>query len=123
VDFHFIAADAGKPRSLEQISNGGKPEVFEPVTAFVPAAAQMAEFAGDYVCDEIDPVYRIVLADGKLSLSRLKHQPDPLRPVMLDTLTGDVGTLHFTRDAGGRISGFVLNAGRIQGLKFSKKTN
>ena len=123
VDFHFIAAEAGKPRSLEQSFGSGKPEVFEPVTAFAPTAAQMAEFVGDYVSEEIDPVYRIALADGKLSLSRLKHKPDTLRPVMLDTFTGDIGALHFTRDASGRISGFLLNADRIQNLKFTKKTN
>ncbi|HEX4322091.1 MAG TPA: serine hydrolase domain-containing protein [Acidobacteriaceae bacterium] len=123
VDFHFIAAEAGKPRSLEQTFGAGKPEAFESVTAFAPTAAQMAEFSGDYVSEEIDPVYRITFADGKQSLIRSKHKPDALRPVMLDTFTGDIGALHFTRDASQRISGFVLNADRIQGLKFSKRTN
>jgi CubicO group peptidase (beta-lactamase class C family) len=123
VDFHFIAAEAGKPRSLEQTFGTGKPEVFEPVTAFAPTAALMTEFVGDYVSDEIDPVYRITLADGKLSLSRLRHKPDGLRPVMLDTFIGDIGALHFTRDESKRISGFVLNADRIQNLRFTKKTN
>ena len=123
VDFHFIAASEGKPRGLEQISGAGKPEVFEPVAAFEPTAAQLAEFAGDYVSEEIDPVYRFTFADGKLSLSRLKHKPDTLRPVMQDTFVGDIGALHFTRDGSKRISGFVLNADRIQNLKFTKKTN
>ena len=122
-DFHFIAAEAGKPRGLEQTFGAGKPEVFEPVENFAPTAAQIAEFAGDYVSEEIDPVYRITLADGKLSLSRLRHKPDALRPVMLDTFIGDIGALHFTRDGSKRISGFVLNADRIQNLKFTKKTN
>ena len=122
-DFHFIAAEAGKSRGLEQTFGAGKPEVFEPVENFAPTAAQIAEFAGDYVSEEIDPVYRITLADGKLSLSRLRHKPDALRPVMLDTFIGDIGALHFTRDGSKRISGFVLNADRIQNLKFTKKTN
>jgi CubicO group peptidase (beta-lactamase class C family) len=122
-DLHFIAADAGKPRSLELTFGAGKPELFEPVAAFNPTVAQMAEFAGAYVSEEIDPVYRITLQDGKLSLNRLKHKPDALQPVMLDTFVGDIGALHFKRDAKGRVSGFVLNAGRIQNLKFTRRAD
>jgi hypothetical protein len=122
-DLHFIAADAGKPRSLEQSFGDGKPEVFEPIAAFNHTSAQMAEYAGPYVSEEIDPVYRITLQDGKLSLNRLKHKPESLKPVMQDTFAGDTGTLHFKRDAKGRISGFVLNAGRIQNFKFTRKAD
>ena len=123
VDFHFIAAEAGKPRGLEQRQGGGKPEKFEVVAAFAPSAEQMQAFAGAYVSDEIDLVYRITAENGKLSLSRARHKPELLKPVMTDTFAGDFGALHFKRDAKGQVSGFVLNAGRIQNLKFAKKAN
>jgi CubicO group peptidase (beta-lactamase class C family) len=123
VDFHFVAAEAGKPPRMEQSFGGGKPEFYESVTAFDPTTAQLAEYAGAFVSEEIDPVYRISLQDGKLILMRLKHKPDTLRPAMRDVFSGEIGTLRFTRDANQNISGFILNAGRIQNFQFTRKTN
>jgi hypothetical protein len=40
-----------------------------------------------------------------------------------DVFTGEIGTLRFTRDPAGHISGFVLNAGRIQNFHFAKRAN
>jgi hypothetical protein len=40
-----------------------------------------------------------------------------------DVFTGEIGTARFTRDANQHISGFILDAGRIQNFHFSRKTN
>jgi hypothetical protein len=58
-----------------------------------------------------------------LSLTRLKHKPDALHPAVRDVFTGDIGTVRFTRDANQHLSGYVLNAGRIQNFRFSRKAN
>jgi hypothetical protein len=123
VDIHFVAATAEKPRRLEQSFGGGKPNIFEAAAVYTPTAAELAEYTGAYVSEEIDPVYRMVLQDGNLSLTRLKNKPDPLRPTVRDVFTGEIGTVRFTRDANQHISGFILNAGRIQNFRFSRKTN
>ena len=123
IDIHFIPADAGKPSRLEQIFPGGKPQSYEAVAAFDPTAAQLAEYTGAFVSQEIDPVYRISLQDGKLTLLRLRHKPDTLWPAMRDAFVGEIGTLRFTRDANQQVSGFILDAGRIQNLQFTRKTN
>jgi CubicO group peptidase (beta-lactamase class C family) len=120
VDIHFVAADAGKPRHLEQSFGGGKPEIYESVAGFDPTVVQLAEYPGAFESQEIDPVYRISLQDGKLTLLRLKNKPDTLRPVMRDVFVGEIGTLRFTRDASHRISGFMLDADRIQNFQFTK---
>jgi CubicO group peptidase (beta-lactamase class C family) len=123
VDFHFIAAGAGKPRRMEQSFGEEKPDTYEAVTAFDPTSAELADYSGAFVSEEIDPIYRIAVQDGKLTLKRLKHKPDALRPTMRDYYVGDIGTLHFTRDANQHISGFILDAGRIQNFRFTKMTN
>ena len=123
IDIHFIPADAGKPSRLEQIFPGGKPQSYEAVAVFDPTAAQLAEYTGAFVSQEIDPVYRISLQDGKLALLRLRHKPDTLWPAMRDAFVGEIGTLRFTRDANQQVSGFILDAGRIQNLQFTRKTN
>src|SRR5262249_4337977 len=74
VDFHFLAAASGQPRRLEQSFGGGKAEVLESVEPFAPTAADLNQFVGAYVSEEIDPVYRIVIRDGALQLTRLKHK-------------------------------------------------
>jgi CubicO group peptidase (beta-lactamase class C family) len=123
VDIHFLAPTAEKPRFLEQSFGGGKPSILESATAYTPVAAELAEYPGAYVSEEIDPVYRIVLQDGNLTLTRLKSKPDTLRPAVRDVFTGDIGTVRFIRDANQHISGFILNAGRIQNFRFSRKAN
>jgi CubicO group peptidase (beta-lactamase class C family) len=123
VDIHVVAADAGKPRRLEQTFDGGKPKFYESVAAFDPSATELAEYEGAFVSEEIDPVYRISLQDGKVVLIRLKHKPDTLRPTMRDVFVGEIGTVRFTRDANQHISGFILNAGRVQNFPFTKKMN
>jgi CubicO group peptidase (beta-lactamase class C family) len=123
IDIHFVAADAGHPRRLEQSFGGGKPEVYEPVAPFDPSAAQLADYAGAFVSQEIDPIYSISLQDGKLTLLRLKNKPDALRPAMRDVFVGEIGTVRFTRDANQHISGFILDAGRIRNFQFTRKTN
>ena len=123
IDIHFIAAGAGKPPRLEQIFPGGKPESYEAVAVFDPTATQLAEYTGAFVSQEIDPVYRLSLQDGKLTLIRLKHKPETLWPAMRDAFVGEIGTLRFTRDANQQVSGFILDAGRVQNLQFTRKTN
>jgi hypothetical protein len=44
-----------------------------------------------------------------------------LRPVMRDVFVGEIGTVRFTRDAHRHVSGFILDAGRIQNFKFARK--
>jgi len=123
VELHFAPAQAGKPSSMEQIYEGGKPDVYESVPIFEPTAAQLAEFTGAFVSEEIDPVYRITLQDGKLTLNRLKQKPDTLSPATTDVFTGDIGALRFTRDDRKQISGFILDADRIQNFRFAKRAN
>lgn len=123
VDIHFVSAAAEKPKRLEQSFGGGKPDIFESVTGYTPTATELAGYAGAYISEEIDPVYRMALQDGNLTLTRLKNKPDTLRPEVRDVFTGEIGTVRFTRDANQHISGFILNAGRIQNFRFSRRPN
>jgi len=123
VEIRFLPASSEKPRRLEQSFGGEKPDIFESATAFTPSGTELREYVGAYVSEEIDPVYRIVLQDGNLSLTRLKKKAEALRPTVRDVFTGDIGTVRFTRDSRQRISGLVLNAGRIRNFRFEKRVD
>ena len=121
LDLHFVAASGDKPARIEQSWDGEKPDVYEWVPAVDPTPAQLGEYAGAYVSEEIDPVYRFEVQGDKLTLLRLKSKPDKLRPTTQDVFIGQIGTLRFRRDANHRISGLVLDAGRIQGFHFTRR--
>ncbi len=121
LDVHFIAAAEGKPARIEQSWDGDKPDIYERVVSVNPGPAELGEYAGAYVSEEIDPVYRFEVRGDKLTLLRLKNKPDTLHPTTEDVFAGQLGTLRFTRDSNHRVSGFVLDAGRIQGFQFTKR--
>jgi CubicO group peptidase (beta-lactamase class C family) len=121
IDLHFIAAEGEKPRRMEKAFDGGKPEFFDAVSPNTRTDEELAEYAGAYVSEEIDPVYRIVIQNHSVTLHRLKHYPDALLPAIHDVFVGDIGKITFTRDSAGRISGFILDAGRIQNFRFTRK--
>lgn len=123
VEIHFVAASQDKPRGMEQSFGGGKPVIYEATEGATPSEAELADYTGAFVSDEIDPVYRIALDGNKLSLVRLKHEAEILRPAVRDVFTGEIGTVRFVRDANGHVAGFVLNAHRILNFRFTKRAN
>jgi hypothetical protein len=40
-----------------------------------------------------------------------------------DVFVGDIGKITFTRNASGRVSGFVVDADRIQNFRFTRKAD
>jgi len=122
-NFNFEPAARDKPHRLLQGFGDGKPDVFEFVPPSTSSATQLTDYAGRYVSQEIEPVYRMVIQDGKLMLARLKHKPAPLEPRILDVFTTEIGTIRFTRDSNDRVSGFVLNSGRIRNFRFTRRAN
>jgi CubicO group peptidase (beta-lactamase class C family) len=121
VAFTFDRAAAGAPGHLSIQGQGqAKPDDFERVAEFQPTPEQLAEYAGSYVSTEIDPVYRIFVENGSLTLKRLKSKAQKLRPTLVDYFDGPDGDLHFQRDPAGAITGFALNSGRIKNFRFTK---
>ena len=100
----------------------GAADTFERAEAYAPTTAQLAAFAGVYRSDEIEAAYRIVVKDDRLRLERLKSPPSVLEPLVADTFSSQPGVIRFTRDAAGAVTGFVLEAGRVRGMKFWKET-
>jgi CubicO group peptidase (beta-lactamase class C family) len=123
VNLHFESGVGDKPRRLLESFGDEKPDVFEAVMPFVPSVADRAEYGGSYVSEEIEPVYHMVVQDGKLMLTRLKHKPDTLEPRIRDVFSGDIGTIRFTRDSKHRVSGFLLSTGRIHNFRFTRRVN
>jgi CubicO group peptidase (beta-lactamase class C family) len=100
----------------------GPRTAFQRVEQFAPTPAQLEAFAGVYRSDEIEATYRMAINDGRLRLERLKSAPSVLEPLVVDTFASQPGVIRFTRNASGEVTGFVLEAGRVRGMKFWKET-
>jgi len=50
----------------------------------------------------------------------LKHTWERLRPVTKDVFVGDIGTVRFHRGPDEKMTGFTLDADRVQGLLFNQ---
>ena len=107
-------------RLTEVPDSGAKPTSYMRVEEFKPTAAQLQEYAGTYRSQEIEPVYRIRVQEGKLVLNRLKSKAAELQPALKDVFTTSVGSLRFLRNSAGRVTGVVLNAGRVLNFRFYK---
>lgn len=115
-----VTFEGDGPAGAQRLRIGN--DVFERAEPFTPARAQLEEFAGVYRSDEMDAVFRMTLKDGTLRLERSKNRPATPEPLVADTFSSPAGVIRFTRDSAGKVTGFTLEAGRVQGLKFWKDT-
>jgi CubicO group peptidase (beta-lactamase class C family) len=116
----FETAKPGDPIKLTINSGDGKPDAYNSAPPFTPSETQLKSYAGAYSSEEIDPLYTLKLEEGHLVLHRLKAGPDKLMPVTPNLFLASFGSIKFTRDGKGEISGFLLSTGRIRNLKFIK---
>jgi CubicO group peptidase (beta-lactamase class C family) len=109
-------------RLIEVPDSGEKPIVYERAEEFKPTPTKLQDYVGVYQSEEIEPIYRLAIRDGKLVLERLKSKPTPLEPAIRDVFTNSLGSLRFVRNPAGHVTGFILNRGRILGFRFKKVT-
>jgi hypothetical protein len=84
------------------------------------SAAELAAFAGTYYSEELDSDYRIFLEEGELKVQRGRGEPISLRPTGADEFRVEGARVTFGRDGRGRPASFVLDAGRVRGIRFER---
>jgi CubicO group peptidase (beta-lactamase class C family) len=117
--------DDGVPGRATRIteSDGGrsKPRTWEREPVFAPAPAQLAAYAGNYVCEELGGLVYTAYVEGvSLKIRARPVQRITLAPTFPDGFVGDGNTFRFTRDAKGQVEGFRVYAGRVRNLRFVK---
>ncbi len=82
----------------------------------------MTPLAGIYISEEVGTIWRLAVEDGKLFIRLHGISEEPLKPTVKDTFTHGGTQLTFQRGAGGEVTGFVVEAGRVKGLAFKKNS-
>jgi CubicO group peptidase (beta-lactamase class C family) len=120
-----IKAADGTIAALEQIvPNDSRVTRYDRITPIAPAAAALADFAGDYYSDELDITYTIAVEGDHLAVRSI-WMPDPvsLTGVIKDRFesgSGMLGVIAFDRDAQGKVSGLKIHGGRVRHVALRK---
>ena len=110
------------PATLTLRSGGSAPVVYTRVAAATPTPAQLAEYTGEYTNAEIETTWAIAADSGKLMVRiRDRRVGAAWEPAYRDAFAVTGQLIDFTRDARGKINGFVLQSGRVRELRFTPK--
>jgi CubicO group peptidase (beta-lactamase class C family) len=112
--------EGGRLRDVLFVSDGDTTR-YEPVTPASPTAGQLGAYAGSYWSDELETRFTVAVRDGALTVRPRLGEETKLSPTFPDAFTSPVGTLIFSRDAQGRVSGFGIWAGRIRNVQFRRE--
>jgi CubicO group peptidase (beta-lactamase class C family) len=82
--------------------------------------AQLAEYAGDYRSDEADATHTWKVEKGQLVVYASDRRLGVLEPAYTDGFTRGTTEIDVQRDAKRRITGFVVEAGRVRHLRFTR---
>lgn len=106
-----VRSEAPNTRALE----------FERMLPPASGASAMAAYAGAYRIPELSTEYRIEARGDSLFFALGWRGEQPLQPLYRDGFRTPGGErVHFTRDGRGRITGFVVWAGRVRHLRFER---
>jgi CubicO group peptidase (beta-lactamase class C family) len=83
-------------------------------------SAGLAEYAGDYRSDEVEVTQSWKVEKGQLVAYAGYRRLGVLEPSYRDGFTRGGSVIDVTRDKRGRITGFVVQAGRVRHLRFTR---
>ncbi len=117
-----VRRENGDVAAVSLLRPGREPLELARREPFEPTAAELASFAGLYRSEELLKArYEIVLGDGGLVLKIGSRPEQVLTPRPGDLFVTSRGVkLRFQRDEGGVPSGFQIDAGRVQGISFTR---
>jgi len=81
---------------------------------------RLADYVGHYSSEELDVKLEVAMKDDYLVLRRRPADEMAMRQVYDDDFATPIGSLRFSRDASGRITGLGVFNGRIRDVRFRK---
>jgi CubicO group peptidase (beta-lactamase class C family) len=108
-------------RSFSLARADGDTATFEEIRS-APSGVPVADYTGTYASDELDVRFVIAVKDGKLVLRRRPADEIELRPMYADDFQAaeGLGTVRFSRNASGAVTGFSFYAGRVVDVRFKR---
>ncbi|MDQ3698117.1 MAG: serine hydrolase [Gemmatimonadota bacterium] len=122
VELAFEPARPGTPRRFRRLAPGVPGQSYEAFRTPTLSPAKLAEYLGSYYSEELDVSYFVSVTGGTLTLRFRNGRAFELQPTVTDTFQTDEGaTVRFTRDGAGRVTGGLINAGRVRGIELVRR--
>ena len=119
----FVPASAGRPQEIRVTGAGPRPQISQLISgSFVPSAADLRAFAGDYSSVDLAVTYTVAVRDSGLVLRVPGRADIPMQPVVADTFHARqlVDIVRFSRDRGGAVTGFTVHSDGAWGVAFER---
>ena len=114
--------DDGAVVEMRSTRNGKPQWVFTPFKRRQISSEEIEQYTGDYYSPELDIHYLLQLQDGMLTFSLDDEGPQELTAMFDETFENpDYGSFTFQRDAGGAVTGYLLQSGRVRNLAFLRQ--
>ena len=113
-----LASGSGGARLL--VRGASDTSSYERVDSVALTATQLAEYAGEYRNEEIETTHSWRVEKGELVVYAAGRRLGTLDPMYRDGFLRGGAMIDVTRDARGRITGFVLQSGRVRDLRFTR---
>src|SRR5262249_41762346 len=110
----------GKPARVLMI--GDDTTRYEPITATPMTAAELGELAGSYYGPELDATYVVAVRNDRLASTVGGETEMLLERAGPPSVVGPERWVRVTRGKTGKIDGFLLFAGRVRNLRFTRRS-
>lgn len=121
VDVSFRGMKKGKATEMVVTIEDGDPVLSTAYEAVDPTPSYLKAYEGTYHSEELLVDYELFVRGGTLTSRGPDRNEAPLTPELEDVFTvGDV-VARFTRDKKKKVDGFVLDTGRVRGLRFDRR--
>lgn len=118
IEISFAGA-AARPQQLI-VRTSGETVTFTRADTAALTPATLAEYAGDYRNEEVEATHTWKVEKGELVLYSNHRRLGVLEPTYKDGFTRGGSVIDVQRDAKGRITGFVVESGRVRHLRFTR---
>ena len=110
-------ADKMTPAAEASLVAAGRLGAGAATGGWAPTTTELARYAGRYESAELEATYRLSVDNGRLILHRRRSEPVTLLPTSIDTFAAEGISYRFVREKG-RVTGFLVDAGRTKNLRF-----
>jgi hypothetical protein len=110
----------GDPPTRMIVRTTGETVTYTRADTAAPTAAQLADFVGEYRSDEVEATHTWKVEKDQLVVYANNRRLGVLEPSYKDGFTRGDNVIDVQRDAKGRITGYVVEAGRVRHLRFTR---
>jgi CubicO group peptidase (beta-lactamase class C family) len=109
------------PLFLHVYEVGKRPRTFVASDVEAPSDKELSEYQGKYYSNELQVTFETKLWKDKLHLIRKTASPRYLKPLYRDFFQAGNLRVRFMRNEKKEVTGFLLDAGRVKNLRFTKQ--